>query len=105
MPVQEELVSRLARKLDVLRSERESIGEEVDANEALGRQVTSKVAQVATTPETNKVLLHVSEVDKITALLLALVGRLARAQNALLTLPPAADAQAKVTNKITYQAR
>ena len=40
--------------------------------------------------------LHVAEVDKITALLLALAGRLARAQNALSTLPNDADIQEKV---------
>ncbi len=89
-------MSRLARKLDVLRSEREAIQEEVEANELLGRSVTSRVACVATPAETNKVFLHVAEVDKITALLLALAGRLARAQNALLSLPNEAEAQEKV---------
>ncbi|XP_057379868.1 uncharacterized protein LOC130702235 isoform X2 [Daphnia carinata] len=92
----EELVSRLARKLDVLRSEREAIQEEVEANELLGRSVTSRVACVATPAETNKVFLHVAEVDKITALLLALAGRLARAQNALLSLPNEIEAQEKM---------
>ena len=90
------MVSRLARKLDVLRSEREAIQEEVEANELLGRSVTSRVACVATPAETNKVFLHVAEVDKITALLLALAGRLARAQNALLSLPNETEAQEKV---------
>lgn len=93
---QEELVSRLARKLDVLRLEREAIQEEVEANELLGRSVTSRVACVATPAETNKVFLHVAEVDKITALLLALAGRLARAQNALHSLPNEIEAQEKV---------
>lgn len=86
----------MARKLDVLRSEREAIQEEVEANELLGRSVTSRVACVATPAETSKVFLHVAEVDKITALLLALAGRLARAQNALLSLPDQAEAQEKV---------
>ncbi|KAK4011745.1 hypothetical protein OUZ56_020860 [Daphnia magna] len=92
----EELVSRLARKLDVLRLEREAIQEEVEANELLGRSVTSRVACVATPAETNKVFLHVAEVDKITALLLALAGRLARAQNALHSLPNEIEAQEKM---------
>lgn len=91
------MVARLARKLDVLRSEREAIQEEVEANEQLGRAVTSRVAVVATPAETNKVFLHVAEVDKITALLLALAGRLARAQNALLSLPPESEPQEKVS--------
>ena len=91
----------MARKLDVLRSEREAIQEEVEANELLGRSVTSRVACVATPAETNKVFLHVAEVDKITALLLALAGRLARAQNALLSLPNETEAQEKVKNKKT----
>ena len=91
-------MSRLARKLDVLRSERESIQEEVESNELLGRTVTSRVAVVATPTETNKVFLHVAEVDKITALLLALAGRLARAQNALHSLPADSEHQEKVIN-------
>jgi len=91
----EELVSRLARKLDVLRLEREEMQEEVEANEALGAAVTSRVSMVATPAENNKVSLHVAEVDKITALLLALAGRLARAQNALISLHPQFDAQEK----------
>lgn len=90
-------MSRLARKLDVLRAEREAIQEEVEANEQLGRTVTSRVACLATPTETNKVFLHVAEVDKITALLLALAGRLARAQNALLSLPSEAEPQEKVS--------
>lgn len=90
------MVSRLARKLDVLRSEREAIQEEVESNELLGRTVTSRVAVVATPAETNKVFLHVAEVDKITALLLALAGRLARAQNALHSLPADSEHQEKV---------
>lgn len=94
--LQEELVSRLARKLDVLRCEREAIQEEVEANEALGAAVTSRVSSLATPTESNKVSLHVAEVDKITALLLALAGRLARAQNALLSLHPQTDAAEKV---------
>ena len=90
------MVSRLARKLDVLRLEREEMQEEVEANEALGAAVTSRVSMVATPAENNKVSLHVAEVDKITALLLALAGRLARAQNALISLHPQFDAQEKV---------
>jgi len=91
----EELVCRLARKLDVLRCEREAIQEEVEANEVLGAAVAARVSSVATPTESNKVSLHVAEVDKITALLLALAGRLARAQNALLSLRPLTDAAEK----------
>jgi len=61
----------------------------------LGAAVTSRVSMVATPAENNKVSLHVAEVDKITALLLALAGRLARAQNALISLHPQFDAQEK----------
>lgn len=93
---------RLARKLDVLRSEREAIQEEVEANELLGRTVTGRIACIATPAETNKVFLHVAEVDKITALLLALAGRLARAENALLSLSSDAEPQEKVHSPRTY---
>ena len=87
----------------MLRQEREAIQEEVEANEALGNMVTSRVSSVATPAESNKVALHVAEVDKITALLLALAGRLARAQNALLSLHLEADGQEKVNTSSSFK--
>ena len=49
--------------------------------------------------EAEKYKLHVSEIDKITALLLGLAGRLARAENALCQLPPEAPQEEKVRQR------
>lgn len=70
--------------MEILRAEREAIKDEVRLNTDLGIQVTEKVVNRARAPEIDKYKLHVEEIDKITALLLGLSGRLARAQNALI---------------------
>ncbi|KAK2715033.1 hypothetical protein QYM36_009881 [Artemia franciscana] len=91
----EDLVKRLDKKLEILRLERQAIHEDMSSNEKLGKEVSSRVAEVATSGERNKVALHVLEVEKITALLLGLAGRLARAQNALASLGENVDSQEK----------
>lgn len=78
---------RLSRKLSVLRAESVAVTEETAVNEALGQTVTERVERVARPQELAKFRLHVKEVGHITSLLLSLSGRLARAENALLTLP------------------
>ncbi|KAK7867114.1 hypothetical protein R5R35_005835 [Gryllus longicercus] len=83
----EELVSRLDRKLEVLREERLLVSEESRVNEELGASVAAQVSRLAHPHEAAKYRLHVEEVGKITSLLLALSGRLARAENALMGLP------------------
>ncbi|KAL1130816.1 hypothetical protein AAG570_012057 [Ranatra chinensis] len=83
----EELMQRLTRKLSVLKSESVAVSEETAVNEALGTTVTERVERVARPQEAAKFRLHVKEVGHITSLLLGLSGRLARAENALLTMP------------------
>ncbi|XP_046677588.1 protein Shroom [Homalodisca vitripennis] len=83
----EELVSRLSRKLSVLRAEAVAVEEEGRVNEALGQGVGERVSALARPHEVSKFRLHVKEVGHITSLLLGLSGRLARAENALLNLP------------------
>ena len=46
--------------------------------------------------EFDKYKLYVDELDKVMYLLLKLSGRLARAENAVMSLPPAADEKEKV---------
>lgn len=84
--LQQELMLRLTKKLSVLRSESVAVNEEIAVNEALGLTVTERVEKVARPQEVAKFRLHVKEVGHITSLLLSLSGRLARAENALLTL-------------------
>lgn len=79
-------MSRLDRKLKVLRDEQVALAEEAAVNEALGVSVADRVKAVAKPQEANKFRTHVKEVGHITSLLLSLSGRLARAENALLDL-------------------
>ena len=48
--------------------------------------------------EFDKFKLYVDELDKVMYLLIKLSGRLARAENAVLSLPPNADNKEKVSN-------
>lgn len=80
-------MSRLTLKLDVLREEAVAVEEEGQVNETLGRSVGDRVSALARPHEASKFRLHVKEVGHITSLLLGLSGRLARAENALLSLP------------------
>lgn len=82
----EELMARLTRKLNVLRSEAIAVSEESRVNDALGFNVEDRVGALARPHEASKFRLHVKEVGHITSLLLGLSGRLARAENALLGL-------------------
>jgi len=79
----EELVHRLDKKLEVLRSEALVVTEECRINDELGENVEIFVEKVARPHEISKFRLHIEEVGKITSLLLSLSGRLARAENAL----------------------
>ncbi|XP_071454343.1 protein Shroom, partial [Hetaerina americana] len=79
----EELMSRLSRKLEVLREEAIAVNEEAALNEDLGKGVANQLGQLALPHELSRFKLHVDEVGKVTSLLLALSGRLARAENAL----------------------
>lgn len=83
---QEMLVSRISRKLEILRTEQLEIREEIESNEDLGHQVVERVKGSAKRNEFDKFKLHVEEIEKITSLLLGLSGRLARAENALMSL-------------------
>ncbi|GJQ68639.1 hypothetical protein Trydic_g17186 [Trypoxylus dichotomus] len=80
----DELVNRLDRKLEVLRSEQLVVSEECRINNELGQNVESHLAHVARPHETSKFRLHIEEIGKITSLLLSLSGRLARVENALM---------------------
>lgn len=79
-------MTRLDRKLEVLRSEHLVVNEESRVNDLLGEQVSNHVSRLARPQEVTKYRLHVEEVGKITSLLLVLSGRLARAENALMGL-------------------
>lgn len=104
----EELVDSITRKLKILRMEQLAIREEIRINDELGSAVSNRVEQLAKSNEVDKFKLHVEEVEKITSLLLGLSGRLARAQNALMTLAETANPEEKKSleakrNKLSEQ--
>lgn len=90
------LVSRISRKLEILRTEQLEIREEIQSNEQLGHQVIDRVKEAAKRNEFDKFKLHVEEIEKITSLLLGLSGRLARAENALMGFAQNSNPQEKV---------
>ncbi|CAL8081835.1 unnamed protein product [Orchesella dallaii] len=91
----EELVSRISKKLDILRTEQLVLREEIQSNEQLGQMVVERVKQTAKRNEFDKFKLHVEEIEKITSLLLGISGRLARAENALMGLSDPPNPQEK----------
>lgn len=77
-----------------------AIREEISINEELGASVTGRVEQLAKSNEVDKFKLHVEEVEKITSLLLGLSGRLARAQNALMSMTGNENSEELVSKRI-----
>lgn len=77
-------MSRLDRKLEVLRGEQLVVSEECKVNDELGENVENRLTMLARPHESAKFRLHIEEVGKITSLLLGLSGRLARVENALM---------------------
>ncbi len=72
-----ELISRLARKLDVLRSEEMALNRDIDSNETLGQQLKTKLKSLGmTAQESEKINLHCDETEKVTRLLLSISARL-----------------------------
>lgn len=94
---QQELISSLTKKLQVLREARESLQEDVLDNNALGEEVEAQVQQVCKPNELDKFRMFVGDLDKVVSLLLSLSGRLARVENALNSLEEDATAEERVS--------
>uniref|UniRef100_A0A672ILS7 Shroom family member 2 n=1 Tax=Salarias fasciatus TaxID=181472 RepID=A0A672ILS7_SALFA len=95
--LQQELISSLARKLEVLREARQSLQEDVEDNEALGREVEATVQRLCQPNQLDKFRMFVGDLDKVVSLLLSLSGRLARVENALNSLEEEAPPEEKRT--------
>ncbi|XP_077958965.1 protein Shroom2-like isoform X2 [Gasterosteus aculeatus] len=93
----QELISSLARKLEVLREARRSLQEDVEDNEALGREVEATVRRLCRANQLDKFCMFVGDLDKVVSLLLSLSGRLARVENALNGLEDEAPPEEKRT--------
>lgn len=94
--LQQELISSLAGKLEVLREARHSLQEDVEDNEALGREVEATVQRLCQPNQVDKFRMFVGDLDKVVSLLLSLSGRLARVENALNSLEEEAPPEEKV---------
>uniref|UniRef100_A0AAV2LD59 ASD2 domain-containing protein n=1 Tax=Knipowitschia caucasica TaxID=637954 RepID=A0AAV2LD59_KNICA len=93
-----ELIWSLARKLAVLREARWSLQEDVEQNEALGREVETMVQRMCRQNQLERFRMFVGDLDKVVSLLLSLSGRLlARVENALNSLDPDAPNSEKMT--------
>ncbi|NXN71769.1 SHRM2 protein, partial [Himantopus himantopus] len=79
----QELIDSISRKLQVLREARETLLEDIQANNILGEEVESIVKEVCKSNEFDKFKMFIGDLDKVVNLLLSLSGRLARVENAL----------------------
>ncbi|KAL3878345.1 hypothetical protein ACJMK2_030708 [Sinanodonta woodiana] len=99
----EELLQSMMKKLDILNEEKRNIMQEINENEELGKKVTQIVEQKCTNQsEKDKYKSYIDDIEKIVRLLLKLSGLLARAENAVQSLPN--DANDKV-KKMTMEKR
>nr|XP_056717767.1 protein Shroom2 [Euleptes europaea] len=79
----QELIDSISRKLQVLREARETLLEDIQANNLLGDEVEAIVKEVCKSNEFDKFRMFIGDLDKVVNLLLSLSGRLARVENAL----------------------
>uniref|UniRef100_H3DIF0 Shroom family member 2 n=2 Tax=Tetraodon nigroviridis TaxID=99883 RepID=H3DIF0_TETNG len=93
----QELIFSLAGKLEVLREARHSLQEDVEDNEALGREVEATVQRLCQPNQLDKFRMFVGDLDKVVSLRLSLSGRLARVENALYSLEEEAPPEEKRT--------
>ncbi|XP_038658506.1 protein Shroom2 isoform X2 [Scyliorhinus canicula] len=87
----QELIDSISKKLQVLREARESLQDDIQANNLLGDEVEAFVKEVCKPNEFEKFRMFIGDLDKVVNLLLSLSGRLARVENALNTLEESAS--------------
>ncbi|XP_062907159.1 protein Shroom2 isoform X1 [Mobula hypostoma] len=93
----QELIDSISKKLQVLREARESLQDDIQANNLLGDEVEAVVKKVCKPNEFDKFKMFIGDLDKVVNLLLSLSGRLARVENALNTLEEDASPDEKRT--------
>uniref|UniRef100_A0A8C8S2R5 Shroom family member 2 n=1 Tax=Pelusios castaneus TaxID=367368 RepID=A0A8C8S2R5_9SAUR len=93
----QKLIDSISRKLHVLRDARETLLEDIQANNALGDEVEATVKEVCKPNEFDKFRMFIGDLDKVVNLLLSLSGRLARVENALNNLDENASPEEKRT--------
>uniref|UniRef100_H3B3Z1 Shroom family member 2 n=1 Tax=Latimeria chalumnae TaxID=7897 RepID=H3B3Z1_LATCH len=93
----QELIDSISKKLQVLREARESLSDDIQANNALGDEVEVLVKAVCKSNEFDKFRMFIGDLDKVVNLLLSLSGRLARVENALNNLDESASSEERRT--------
>ncbi|XP_030057481.1 protein Shroom2 isoform X2 [Microcaecilia unicolor] len=93
----QELIDSISRKLQVLREARETLLEDIQANNVLGDEVEAIVKVVCKPNEFDKFRMFIGDLDKVVNLLLSLSGRLARVENALNNLDESASPEERRT--------
>nr|XP_033804248.1 protein Shroom2 isoform X2 [Geotrypetes seraphini] len=93
----QELIDSISRKLQVLREARETLSEDIQANNVLGDEVEAIVKDVCKPNEFDKFRMFIGDLDKVVNLLLSLSGRLARVENALNNLDENASSEERRT--------
>ncbi|KFQ44805.1 Protein Shroom2, partial [Nestor notabilis] len=93
----QELIDSISRKLQVLREARETLLEDIQANNILGEEVEAIVKEVCKPNEFDKFKMFIGDLDKVVNLLLSLSGRLARVENALNNLDENTSAEERRT--------
>ncbi|KAM9180415.1 protein Shroom2 [Dugong dugon] len=87
----QELIASISRKLQVLREARETLLEDIQANNELGDEMEAIAKDVCKPNEFDKFRMFIGDLDKVVNLLLSLSGRLARVENALNNLDDSAS--------------
>ncbi|XP_069061253.1 protein Shroom2 isoform X6 [Pleurodeles waltl] len=93
----QELIDSISKKLQVLRDARETLLEDIQANNCLGDEVEAIVQEVCKPNEFDKFRMFIGDLDKVVNLLLSLSGRLARVENALNNLDENASPEERRT--------
>uniref|UniRef100_A0A8B9FU11 Shroom family member 2 n=1 Tax=Amazona collaria TaxID=241587 RepID=A0A8B9FU11_9PSIT len=93
----QELIDSISRKLQVLREARETLLEDIQANNILGEEVEAIVKEVCKPNEFDKFKMFIGDLDKVVNLLLSLSGRLARVENAINNLDENASVEERRT--------
>ncbi|KAK9401933.1 protein Shroom2-like [Crotalus adamanteus] len=92
----QELIDSISRKLKVLKEARETLLEDIQANNHLGDEVEIVVKEVCKSNEFDKFRMFIGDLDKVVNLLLSLSGRLARVENALNNLDENASPEERI---------
>ncbi|XP_042638949.1 protein Shroom2-like [Orycteropus afer afer] len=94
----QELIESISRKLQVLREARETLLEDIQANNELGDEMEAIAKDVCKPNEFDKFRMFIGDLDKVVNLLLSLSGRLARVENALNNLDDSASPGDRMRN-------